>query len=98
MALWLCGLVLMSAPLSELLIHVIQLLECSIERAKHTVNMVDFCESEYNECEETGTDSGGEVKFYSDEENGGGYLSSGSDYTGKFGDDFGRTNHVNAIR
>ena len=75
--------------------------------------MADVCESEYNECEETGTDSGGEVKFYSDymvdiydndsesnecEEHGGGYLSSGSDYTGKFGDDFGRTNHVNAIR
>ena len=54
MALWLCGLALMSAPLSELLIHVIQLLECSIERAKHTVNMADVYESEYNECEETG--------------------------------------------
>ena len=113
MAQWLCDLALMSALLSELLIHVIQLLECSIERAKHTVNMADVCESECNECEETGTDSAAEVKFYSDymvdiydydsesnecEENGGGYLSSGSDYTGKFGDDFGRTNYVKAIR
>ena len=75
--------------------------------------MADVCESEYNECEETSTDSGSGVKFYLDsmvdiydndsesnecEENGGGYLSSGSDYTGKFGDDFGRANHLNSIQ
>ena len=118
MALWLCDLMalwpwLMSVPLPELLIYVIQLLECSIEHVKHAVNMADVHESEYNECEEAGTDSGNEVNFYSDymvyiydndsesnecEENGGGYLSSESDYAGKLGGDFGRTNLLNAIR
>ena len=39
-------------------------------------------DSENNECEE----------------NGGGYLSSASDYTTKFGGDFERANHLNAIR
>ena len=68
---------------------------------------------ENNECEETCSGRGGEIKFYSDYmvdiydndiesnecvENGGGYLSSGSDYTGKFGGDFGRANCLNAIR
>ena len=50
--------------IEEVQIHMIQVLECSIERIKHADNMADAYESENSECEETSIDGGGEGSIW----------------------------------